>query len=104
MKKKKAIITGITGQDGSYLAELLIKKKYIVHGLLRRTSFLNIDRIQDLITKYENKGILNLHYIDMIDTSSILSLVEKVKPDEFYNLAAMSHVGISFYTEVNFKY
>jgi GDPmannose 4,6-dehydratase len=98
MKKKNAIITGITGQDGSYLAELLIKKNYIVHGLLRRTSFLNIDRIQDLITKYESKGILNLHYIDMVDTSSILSLVKRIKPDEFYNLAAMSHVGISFYT------
>jgi len=98
MKKKIAIITGITGQDGSYLAELLIKKNYTVHGLLRRTSFLNLDRIQELISRYENLGIFNLHYIDMIDTSSILSLVKKIKPDEFYNLAAMSHVGISFYT------
>ena len=104
MKKKIAIITGITGQDGSYLAELLIKKNYTVHGLLRRTSFLNLDRIQELISRYENLGIFNLHYIDMIDTSSILSLVKKIKPDEFYNLAAMSHVGISFYTFQTLSY
>ena len=96
--KKKAIITGITGQDGSYLAELLLKKNYQVHGLLRRTSFLNLDRIQHIINKYESGGQLTLHYIDMIDTSSISSLVKKIKPNEFYNLAAMSHVGISFYT------
>ena len=98
MKNKKAIITGITGQDGSYLAELLLKKKYKVHGLLRRTSFLNLDRIQHIINKYESSGQLTLHYIDMVDTSSISSLVKKIKPNEFYNLAAMSHVGISFYT------
>ena len=98
MKQKKAIITGITGQDGSYLAELLLKKKYQVHGLLRRTSFLNLDRIQHIVNKYETSGQLTLHYIDMIDTSSISSLVKKIKPNEFYNLAAMSHVGISFYT------
>ena len=98
MKRKKAIITGITGQDGSYLAELLLKKNYQVHGLLRRTSFLNLDRIQHIINKYESSGQLTLHYIDMIDTSSISSLVKKIKPNEFYNLAAMSHVGISFYT------
>ena len=70
-----AFITGITGQDGSYLAELLINKNYIVHGLLRRTSFLNLDRIQEIIDKYENKGILKLHYIDLTDTSSITNLI-----------------------------
>ena len=98
MKKKIAFITGITGQDGSYLAEFLLSKNYIVHGLLRRTSVLNIDRIQDAINKYEKNGRLNLHYMDLTDTSSISNLISKFKPDEFYNLAAMSHVGISFYT------
>ena len=93
-----AFITGITGQDGSYLAELLIEKKYIVHGLLRRTSVLNVDRIQELINKYEKTGQLILHYMDLTDTSSINNLIIKYKPHEFYNLAAMSHVGISFYT------
>lgn len=96
--KKIAFITGITGQDGSYLAELLLSKNYIVHGLLRRTSFLNLDRIQDIIDKYESKGLLNLHYIDLTDTSSITNLIIKYKPHEFYNLAAMSHVGISYFT------
>ena len=96
--KKVAFITGVTGQDGSYLAEFLISKNYIVHGLLRRTSFLNLDRIQDIIDKYESKGILNLHYIDLTDTSSITNLIIKYKPHEFYNLASMSHVGISYFT------
>ena len=97
-KNKSAFITGITGQDGSYLAELLLKKKYIVHGLIRRTSVLNIDRIQNIIDKYEKVGKLKIHYIDVTDTSSITNLILKYKPSEFYNLAAMSHVGISFYT------
>ena len=77
MKKKIAFITGITGQDGSYLAELLLSKNYIVHGLLRRTSVLNIDRIQDAINKYEKIGKLNLHYMDLTDTSSISNLISK---------------------------
>jgi len=96
--RKKAIITGVTGQDGSYLSELLLQKGYEVHGLLRRTSFLNLDRIQHIINKYEKIKRFNLHYIDMTDTSSIASLIIKIRPNEFYNLAAMSHVGISFYT------
>ena len=98
MKKKIAFITGITGQDGSYLAELLLKKKYKVHGLLRRTSVLNIERIQEIINQYEKKGQLNLHYVDLTDTASISNLIIKYRPDEFYNLAAMSHVGISYFT------
>ena len=97
-KKKIAFITGITGQDGSYLAELLLAKNYIVHGLIRRTSVLNIDRIQNIINFYEKKGKLKLHYMDVTDTSSITNLILKYKPNEFYNLAAMSHVGISFNT------
>ena len=97
-KKKVAFITGITGQDGSYLAELLLKKNYIVHGLLRRTSSLNVVRIENIIDKYEKSGRLKFHYIDLTDTSSVSNLIIKFKPDEFYNLAAMSHVGISFYT------
>ena len=98
MIKKTAFITGITGQDGSYLAELLLSKKYVVHGLIRRTSVLNIDRIQNIINFYENRGLLKLHYMDVTDTSSITNLILKYKPNEFYNLAAMSHVGISFNT------
>jgi|TARA_B100001063_G_scaffold243362_1_gene273790 GDPmannose 4,6-dehydratase len=98
MKKKIAFITGITGQDGSYLAELLLKKNYTVHGLIRRTSNLNIERIQDTINKYEKIGKLKIHYMDLTDTSSITNLIRKFRPDEFYNLAAMSHVGISYYT------
>jgi GDPmannose 4,6-dehydratase len=98
MKKKKAFITGITGQDGSYLAELLLKKNYTVHGLIRRTSNLNIERIQDTINKYEKIGKLKIHYMDLTDTSSITNLIRKYRPDEFYNLAAMSHVGISYFT------
>ena len=98
MKKKIAFITGITGQDGSYLAEFLLAKNYIVHGLLRRTSVFNIERIQGIVNKYEKSGQLNLHYMDLTDTSSISNLIIKYKPHEFYNLAAMSHVGISFYT------
>lgn len=96
--KKKAIITGVTGQDGSYLSELLLSKGYEVHGLLRRTSFLNLDRIQNIVNKYESIGRFNLHYVDMTDTSSIANIILNIKPNEFYNLAAMSHVGISFYT------
>ena len=99
MKKNKvAFITGVTGQDGSYLAELLLEKGYKVHGLIRITSVLNVERIQEIINKYEKIGKLKIHYMDLTDTSSISNLIIKYKPDEFYNLAAMSHVGISFYT------
>ena len=89
---KKALITGITGQDGSYLAEFLLEKGYEVHGLLRRTSTSNTERIDHLIA--ENK--ITLHLGDMADSSSIIRVVALVRPDEIYNLAAQSHVALSF--------
>lgn len=94
---KKALITGITGQDGSYLTELLLEKGYEVHGIIRRSSSFNTGRINHL---YEDPQILNerlfLHYGDLIDTSSLNRLLEKIAPDEIYNLAAQSHVKVSF--------
>ena len=96
--QKKALITGITGQDGSYLAEFLIEKGYVVHGIKRRTSTFNTERIDHIHkesweTEQEN---LILHHGDMTDSSSLLRIVEKVQPDEIYNLAAQSHVAVSF--------
>lgn len=97
MKSKVALITGITGQDGAYLAELLLKKDYIVHGLKRRTSQFNTDRIDHI---YEDPHNPNpkffLHFGDMTDSSNLIRLVQEIKPDEIYNLAAMSHVRVSF--------
>ena len=97
--KKRAIITGVTGQDGAYLSELLLSKGYEVHGLKRRTSLFNTERIDHL---YQDPHIENinfiLHYSDMTDTSNLIRLVKKIMPDEIYNLAAMSHVGVSFDT------
>jgi GDPmannose 4,6-dehydratase len=94
---KKALITGITGQDGSYLAELLLKKGYEVHGTKRRASQLNTARVDHL---YEDPHVqhtrLLLHYCDMTDSNSVISVVQRVQPDEIYNLAAQSHVGVSF--------
>ena len=94
---KKALITGITGQDGSYLTEVLLEKGYEVHGIIRRSSSFNTGRINHL---YENSEILNrrmfLHYGDLIDASSLNRLLEKIAPDEIYNLAAQSHVKVSF--------
>lgn len=94
---KKAIITGITGQDGSYLAELLLEKGYEVHGIKRRTSLFNTDRIDHL---YSDPHVVDtrlyLHYGDMTDTSSLIRIIQNVMPDEIYNLAAQSHVAVSF--------
>lgn len=94
---KIAFITGITGQDGAYLAEFLLKKNYIVHGLKRRTSLFNTDRIDHL---YEDPHIEDpkffLHYGDMTDSTNLIRLIRDIKPDEIYNLAAMSHVRVSF--------
>ncbi len=95
--KKKAIIFGITGQDGSYLAELLIKKNYDVHGVKRRSSSLNTGRIDHLYQDpHEKNKNFYLHYGDVTDSFSVSSLINKIKPDEIYNLAAQSHVAVSF--------
>jgi len=94
---KKALITGITGQDGSYLAELLLEKGYEVHGIIRRSSTFNTKRIDHLFKDPHNKNIkMFLHYGDMTDSSNINRILEKVQPDEIYNLAAQSHVKVSF--------
>ena len=95
-ENKKALITGITGQDGSYLAEYLLKKNYIVHGIKRKSSSFNTQRIDDIFNdrKYKKKFIL--HYGDLTDSNSINTIIKKVNPDEIYNLAAQSHVGTSF--------
>ena len=94
---KTALITGVTGQDGAYLSEFLLKKGYTVHGLKRRTSLFNTDRIDHL---YEDPHIKNqkfiLHYGDMTDSTNLIRLIKEIQPDEIYNLAAMSHVSVSF--------
>lgn len=97
MNNKTALITGITGQDGAYLAELLLEKGYSVHGIRRRGSLFNTDRIDHLYHDPYEKGYdLTLHYGDMTDSSSLVRIVQQVQPDEIYNLAAQSHVAVSF--------
>ena len=97
MTQKRALITGITGQDGSYLAELLLEKDYEVHGIIRRASTFNTKRIDHLYKDRHTSGInLYLHYGDMTDSSNMNRLLEKIKPHEIYNLAAQSHVKVSF--------
>jgi len=97
MKKKIALITGVTGQDGSYLAEFLLKKKYIVHGIIRRSSSINTARLDSIYQKpIEGKKNFIIHYGDMNDQSSLTKLIFKIKPNEVYNLAAQSHVKVSF--------
>lgn len=97
MMTKKAIVTGITGQDGAYLAELLLSKGYEVHGIKRRASLFNTDRIDHLYQDPHSKDHrFVLHYGDMTDSSSLINITEKVQPDEIYNLAAQSHVAVSF--------
>lgn len=94
--KKRALITGITGQDGSYLAEFLIEKGYEVHGIIRRSSSFNRGRIDHLYDDHSNKGELKLHYGDLSDIASIIRVLEETKPNEIYNLAAQSHVQVSY--------
>ena len=97
--QKKAFITGVTGQDGAYLSEFLLKKGYQVHGMKRRSSLFNTDRIDHL---YQDPHVDNrnffLHYGDMTDSTNITRLIKEIQPDEIYNLAAMSHVAVSFET------
>ena len=92
-----ALITGITGQDGAYLAEFLLNKGYVVHGIKRRTSLFNTDRIDHLYKdRHEKEVRLFLHYGDMTDSSSLIRIIQRIQPDEIYNLAAQSHVAVSF--------
>lgn len=99
MGTKRALITGITGQDGAYLTELLLEKGYEVHGVKRRASLFNTDRIDHLYQDPHEKNIrLKLHYGDLTDSTNLIRIVQEVKPDEIYNLAAMSHVKVSFDT------
>lgn len=99
MSKKVALVTGITGQDGAYLAELLLEKGYIVHGIKRRSSLFNTDRIDHLYKdKHEENVNFFLHYGDLTDSTNLIRLVQETEPDEIYNLAAMSHVKVSFDT------
>src|SRR3984885_13725423 len=96
---KTALITGVTGQDGAYLSELLLKKGYIVHGIKRRSSLFNTDRIDHLYEDPHEKGVrFHLHYGDMTDSTNLIRIIQEVQPDEIYNLAAMSHVQVSFET------
>ena len=96
MKKKVALVTGITGQDGSYLAELLLKKNYIVHGVIRKSSSFNTGRIDHIYVDPHNNTNFFLHYGDLTDTNSVYNIINKIKPNEIYNLGAQSHVGVSF--------
>ena len=98
---KKALISGITGQDGSFLAEFLLQKGYEVHGIMRRSSSFNTGRIEHLyfdewVRDMKQKRTINLHYGDMTDSSSLIRIIQQVQPDEIYNLAAQSHVKVSF--------
>jgi len=97
IKKKVALITGITGQDGSYLAEFLLEKDYEVHGIKRRSSSLNTERIDHIYEDpHSNNGSFYLHYGDLTDTSNLVRIIQESQPDEIYNLAAQSHVAVSF--------
>ena len=101
MKKKTVLITGITGQDGSYLAELLLSKGYTVHGILRRSSSYNLERLEEInrgANGFSESPDFHLHYGDMTDTSNVIRLIQELSPDEIYNLAAQSHVKVSFET------
>ncbi len=96
---KTALITGVTGQDGAYLAELLLEKGYKVHGIKRRSSLINTDRIDHLYQdRHENRQMFVMHYGDMTDSTNLIRIIQETQPDEIYNLAAMSHVKVSFDT------
>src|SRR3989337_3759266 len=94
---KTALVTGVTGQDGSYLTELLLSKGYIVHGIKRRSSLFNTNRINYLYQDPHEKNVhFKLHYGDLTDSTNLIRIIQEVQPDEIYNLAAMSHVAVSF--------
>ena len=95
---KIALITGITGQDGSYLAELLIEKGYMVHGIKRRSSSFNTKRINHIFENIKLSNQFKLHYGDLTDSTNLIRIIQEIKPNEIYNLAAMSHVAVSFHT------
>src|SRR6187455_914303 len=96
---KVALVTGVTGQDGAYLSDLLLKKGYIVHGIKRRSSLFNTERIDHLYQDPHEKNVsLKLHYGDLTDSTNLIRIVQEVQPDEIYNLAAQSHVKVSFET------
>src|SRR5215213_7211222 len=97
MSSKVALITGVTGQDGAYLAEFLLEKGYTVHGIKRRTSLFNTDRIDHLYQDVHEKDVrFSLHHGDLTDSTSLIRIIQQVQPDEIYNLAAQSHVAVSF--------
>ncbi len=97
MSQKVALITGITGQDGSYLAEFLLEKGYIVHGIKRRSSLFNTERVDHIYQDPHVEGShFHLHYGDLSDSSNLTRIIQEVQPDELYNLGAMSHVAVSF--------
>ena len=96
MKKKIALIFGVTGQDGAYLSKLLLKKKYKVYGVKRRSSIINTQRVDDIYKDINLKSDFVLFYGDLTDSSSILNLIKKTQPNEIYNLAAQSHVQVLF--------
>ena len=99
LRGKTALITGITGQDGAYLAEFLLQKGYDVHGIKRRASLFNTDRIDHLYQDPHEVGVrLHLHYGDLTDATNLVRIIQEVQPDEIYNLAAQSHVAVSFET------
>ena len=95
-RRKVAMITGITGQDGSYLSELLVAKGYMVHGLIRRSSSFSTGRLEHLYVDPNLSGRFFLHYGDLTDSTNLVNLIGKIQPDEVYNLAAQSHVAVSF--------
>src|SRR5580692_7419877 len=96
---KVALVTGVTGQDGAYLSELLLKKGYIVHGIKRRSSLFNTDRIDHLYQDPHDSDVhFSLHYGDLTDSTNLIRIIQETQPDEIYNLAAMSHVHVSFET------
>ena len=99
MTQKTALITGITGQDGAYLAELLLAKGYVVHGIKRRSSMFNTQRVDHMYQDpHLPHGQFHLHYGDLTDSTNLIRIVQEVQPDEIYNLAAQSHVQVSFET------